>query len=181
MTSGPLALSPLLDRRANLHTLEQDPLYLALLDVLILGTATTLLLALVGDLLASWLSARTRLLQFAVLRALGTTPVQLASMLTWEQGIVYATAIVLGAAFGAVLAGTMVPTLVFTGAPNDASAQSLGSFYNLQQLLPTQIVVPSLLLVVFAALAVICALAIGLMARVVSRPSLGQTLRLNAD
>lgn len=181
LTSGPLALNPLLDRRASLHALEQDPLYLALLDVLILGTATTLLLALLGDLLASWLSARTRLLHFAVLRALGTTPGQLASVLTWEQGIVYATAIVLGAAFGAVLAGTMVPALVFTGAPNDASAQSLGSFYNLQQLLPTQIVVPSLLLVVFAVMVVICALAIGLMARIVSRPSLGQTLRLNAD
>ncbi|HLV98638.1 MAG TPA: FtsX-like permease family protein [Ktedonobacterales bacterium] len=181
LTSGPLALNPLLDRRANLHTLEQDPLYLALLDVLILGTAATLLLALVGDLLASWLSARTRLTNFAVLRALGTTPGQLASMLTWEQGVVYATAIVLGAAFGAVLAGTMVPALVFTGAPNEASTTTSGSFYNLQQLLPTQIVVPSLLLVVFAALVVICALAIGLMARVVSRPSLGQTLRLNAD
>ena len=34
---------------------------------------------------------------------------------------------------------------------------------------------------VFAALVVICALAVGLMAHVVSRPSLGQTLRLNAD
>ncbi len=181
LSSGPLALSPLLDRRASLHALEQDPLYLALLDVLILGTATTLLLALVGNLLASWLSARTRLTNFAVLRALGTTPGQLASMLTWEQGIVYATAIVLGAAFGAVLVGTMVPALVFTGAPNDASTTISGTFYNLQQLLPTQIVVPNLLVVVFAALVVICALAIGLMARVVSRPSLGQTLRLNAD
>jgi hypothetical protein len=181
LTSGPLALSPLLDRRASLHALEQDPLYLALLDVLILGTVTTLLLALVGDLLASWLSARTRLLHFAVLRALGTTPSQLASILMWEQGIVYATAIVLGAAFGSVLAGTMVPALVFTGASNDANAQSVGSFYSLQQLLPTQIVVPSLLVVVLAALVAICALAIGLMAWVVSRPSLGQTLRLNAD
>lgn len=181
LISGPLALSPLLDRRASLHALEQDPLYLALLDVLILGTATTLLLALVGNLLASWLSARTRLLHFAVLRALGTTPGQLASILMWEQGIVYATAIVLGAAFGSVLAGTMVPALVFTGASNDANAQSVGSFYSLQQLLPTQIVVPSPLAVVFAALVVICAVAIGLMAWGVSRPSLGQTLRLNAD
>jgi hypothetical protein len=181
LNSGSLALNPLFDRRASLHTLEQDPLYLALLDVLILGTATTLLLALVGNLLASWLSARTRLLNFAVLRALGTTPGQLASMLTWEQGIVYATAIVLGAAFGAVLAGTMVPALVFTGAQNETSTQSFDSFYSLQQLLPAQIVVPNLLLLVFVALVVICATAIGLMARVVSRPSLGQTLRLNAD
>ncbi len=181
LTSGPLALNPLNDRRASLRALETDPLYLALLDVLILGTATTILLALVGNLLASWLSARTRLMNFAVLRALGTTPGQLASILTWEQVIVYATALVLGAAFGAVLAGTMVPALVFTGASNDTSDLSSSEFYTLQHLLPTQIVVPGLLVVVFAALVVICALAIGLMAQVVSRPSLGQTLRLNAD
>ncbi len=181
LTSGPLALSPLHDRRASLRALEQDPLYLALLGVLILGTATTILLALAGNLLASWLSARTRLTNFAVLRALGTTPGQLASILTWEQIIVYATALVLGAAFGAVLAGTMVPALVFTGAPSGTSDPSSSEFYTLQHLLPTQIVVPSLLVLVFAALVVICALAIGLMARVVSRPSLGQTLRLNAD
>lgn len=181
LTSGPLALSPLNDRRASLSALETDPLYLAQLDVLILGTATTILLALVGNLLASWLSARTRLLSFAVLRALGTTPGQLASILTWEQIIVYATAIVLGTAFGAVLAGTMVPALVFTGASNYTSDPSSSEFYTFQHLLPTQIVVPGLLVVVFAALVVICVLAIGLMAHVVSRPALGQTLRLNAD
>lgn len=178
LTSGP---NPLNDRRASLRTLETDPLYLALLNVLILGTATTILLALVGDLLASWLSARTRLLHFAVLRALGTSPGQLASILAWEQVIVYATAIVLGAAFGAALAGTMVPALIFTGSPNYTSDTSSGEFYTLQHLLPTQVVIPGLLVLVFVALVVICAGAIWTMARVVSRPSISQTLRLNAD
>ena len=176
-----MALITLNDRRASLSALETDPLYLALLDVLILGTATTILLALVGNLIASWLSARTRLMNFAVLRALGTTPGQLASVLTWEQVIVYATAIALGAFFGAVLAGTMVPALVFTGVTAYTSDISSGEFYTLQHLLPTQMVVPGLLVVVFVALVVICAGAIGMMARVVSRPSIGQTLRLNAD
>ncbi len=181
LTSGPLTLSPLHDRRAGLSALEQDPLYLALQEVLILGTATTILLALGGNLIASWLSARTRLLSFAVLRALGTTPGQLASMLTWEQVIVYATSIVLGVGFGALLAGTIVPMLVFTGSPNYLSDTSSGEFYIRQHTLPTQIVVPGQLVLVFVALAVICALAIGLMTRIVSRPSPGQTLRLNAD
>lgn len=181
LTSGPLALSPLNDRRASMSALEQDPLYLALLGILILGTATTILLALVGNLSASWLSARTRLINFAVLRALGTTPRQLASVLTWEQTIVYTTAIALGALFGAGLSGTIVPALVFTGLPNYTSDVSSGEFYVQQHTLPTQIIVPGLLLLVFVALVVICVLAVGLMTRVVSRPSLGQTLRLNAD
>ncbi|HEY7357422.1 MAG TPA: FtsX-like permease family protein, partial [Ktedonobacterales bacterium] len=181
LTGGPLALSPLNDRRANLSALETDPLYLTLQGVLLLGTATTILLALVGNLIASWLSARTRLLHFAVLRALGTTPGQLASVLTWEQVIVYATAIVLGACLGAGLSGAIVPALIFTGLPNYMGNTSSGEFYALQHLLPSQIVVPGLLILVFVALVVICALAIGLMARVISRPALGQTLRLNAD
>ncbi|HLV98220.1 MAG TPA: FtsX-like permease family protein [Ktedonobacterales bacterium] len=181
LTKGPLALSTLNDRRANLNALEQDPLYLALLDVLILGTITTILLALIGNLIASWLSARARLINFAVLRALGTAPSQLAGVLTWEQVVIYTTAIALGAVFGALLAATIVPALVFTGVTSYTADTTSGLFYTLQHILPIQVVVPGLLVVVFAALVVICAGAIWMMARVASRPSISQTLRLNAD
>jgi hypothetical protein len=181
LTKGPLALATLNDRRASLNALEQDPLYLALLDVLILGTITTILLALVGNLIASWLSARARLINFAVLRALGTAPSQLAGVLTWEQVVIYTTAIALGAVFGALLAATIVPALVFTGVTSYTTDTSSGQFYTLQHILPIQVVVPGLLIVVFVALVVICAGAIWMMARVASRPSIGQTLRLNAD
>ncbi len=181
LNSGQLALATVNDRRAMLNGLEKDPLYLAVMDVLTLGAVTTILLALVGNLVASWLSARQRLINFAVLRALGTTPRQLASVLTWEQVILYATAIALGVVFGAILAGTIVPALVFTGLPSYTTAIDSGEFYVLQHLLPIQVVVPGLLIIVFIALVVICALAIWMMARVASRPSIGQTLRLNAD
>lgn len=72
---------------------RHDPLYLDLSAMLILGAIMALLLALVGSLLASWLSVRARLTNFAVLRALGTAPRQLAAILTCEQGIVYAGAL----------------------------------------------------------------------------------------
>jgi hypothetical protein len=181
LTAGPLALQTPNDRRALIAALQQDPLYLALTDVLTLGTFATILLALVGTLIASWLSARTRLTNFALLRALGSAPRQIASVLTWEQAVVYTTAIVLGACFGALLAVTIVPALVFTGVSNYSSALSSGEFYTIQHVLPIQIVVPLALVIIFVALVIICMVAIGMMARVASRPSISQTLRLNAD
>jgi ABC-type antimicrobial peptide transport system permease subunit len=181
LNEGKLSLNSLNDRRAIIAGLEKDPLYLALLIVLTLGTATTVLLALLGNLTASWLNARSRLINFAVLRALGTMPRQIASVLTWEQTIIYATAIALGAIFGAILAVAIVPSLVFTGVPTYTVDISSGEFYALQHLLPVEIVVPLLLIGVFVALVLICVFAIVMMARVVSSPSLSQTLRLNAD
>src|SRR5437660_10450698 len=78
-----LHLENLYDRRAIINVLNTDPLYLNLLIVLTTGTTSALLLALVGDLLASWLSVRMRLASFAVLRALGGTPWQIARVLMW--------------------------------------------------------------------------------------------------
>lgn len=69
--------------------LSNDPLYLDLIIILTIGAITALMLAVIGDLLTSWLSVRTRLTNFAVLRALGASPGQIASVLTWEQAIVY--------------------------------------------------------------------------------------------
>ena len=114
LTQSSLSLETVYDRRAMLAEMQQDPLSLALSGVLILGTITTLLLALVGSLLASALYARSRLLSFAVLRALGSTPRQIISILTWEQGIVYCAALAMGGVFGALLVLTVVPALAFT-------------------------------------------------------------------
>ena len=181
LTSGPLQLQSLNDRRAMIAQLERDPLYLTLTGVLALGTGATLLLALAGSLLASWLSVRKRLTTFALLRALGSAPRQIAAVLTWEQAFVYTAALALGILFGALLAATVVPALVFTGVPNQDQALSTGEFYTIQHILPTQVVIPLSLLIVFAALIAICVLALGMMARIVSKPSVSQMLRLDED
>lgn len=181
LTSGPLQLQTLLDRRAMIDDLQHDPLYLDLRGVLALGAGSTLLLALSGSLIASWLSARTRLANFALLRALGGTPRQIASVLTWEQAIIYTTAILLGLFFGVLLVGAIVPALVFTDAPNHGANLSSGEFYISQHILPIQIVIPSSLVIALGAAVILCAIALWLMARVVSRPSISQTLRLNDD
>jgi ABC-type lipoprotein release transport system permease subunit len=181
-TSG-LRLDNLYDRRILIDILDTDPLYLGLIVILTLGTVTTLLLALVGDLLVSWLSVRRRLTSFAVLRALGAAPLQITSVLTWEQGFVYSTALFLGIVFGALLSVTVVPALVFTGVPPSGVLSDISSneFYIMQHVIPAQVVVPLSLAIVLIALITICMLALGATARTVSQPSLSQTLRLNED
>ena len=178
-----LQLENLYDRRALSAVLSGDPLYLNLIGVLIFGMATALLLALVGDLFASWWSVRRRLTQFAVLRAQGATSQQVAGVLTWEQGIVYTTALALGAAFGGLLAITVVPALVFTNIPASGvlSDLSISEFFVIQQSIPSQIVVPLSLGVALGVLIVICVVALSMMVQVALRPTMGQALRLNED
>lgn len=146
---------------------------------MIVGTVTALLLALIGDLLASWLSARMRLTNFAILRAIGTTPREVASMLTWEQAIVYGIGLLLGVGFGLVLANTMIPALSFTDLNNTLSNND--QLYSLQSAFPTRIIFPSTLIWALVALIGLYAIALITMVSVVSRPTLGQALRLNED
>ncbi len=184
LTTGCCAvLTPLVDRRAIISSLQNDPLSLDLLGVLDIGAATAMLLALAGSLIASWLSARNRLTSFAVLRALGAAPPQIASILSWEQTIIYITSLLLGVFCGALLALLALPAIIFTsvtttGATSDLSS---GAFFVLQNVPPIQLVVPVTLLIVLGILIVICVTALTIMIRVVSRPSISQTLRLNAD
>jgi putative ABC transport system permease protein len=181
LTAGPLQMTTLNDRRAMIDDLQHDPLYLNLIAVLRLGAAVTVLLALVGNLIASWLGVRSRLLNFVVLRALGSSPRQIASVLIWEQSMIYTAALVLGVLFGTLLIGTIVPALVFVAAPNNGAGISSGEFYVIQHVLPVQIILPPSLGFVFAGIVAICVAALWMMARVVSRPAIGQTLRLSED
>ncbi len=142
-----------------------------------------MLLALAGSLIASWLNARSRLASFAVLRALGAARQQIAAMLTWEQAIVYTTSLLLGLLFGAMLALLALPVMVFTSVPSTGATSSLSSsaFFVLQNIPPIQIVIPAALVYILIALVLICIIALALMVRVVSRPAISQTLRLNED
>ena len=176
-------LDNLYDRHAFIDELNNDPLHRTLEAFLLLGAIMALLLALLGDLLASWLSWRTRRTQLLVFRALGAAPRQIASIFAWEQGIVYATAAMLGGVFGAILAITAVPALTLT---NISAAGVLGNvsndeFYALQHVIPTQIIIPPSLYLVLLVLLVVFALALTTMIWFTQRSSAAQVLRLNED
>ena len=153
LTTGTLALTNLMDRRALGKDNASDPLADGLLSIMSIGVAAALLLAFLANLLLPLLSVRMRQTNFAVLRALGTAPGQVTGMLTWELAIVLATSLVLGLLFGALLAFTSVPPLVFTGAlPTSLVAISSSTIYTLQQIIPVAIVIPLSLLVALLAL-----------------------------
>ena len=170
------AYSSLQDRRALITAEEGNPLYVNVTGVLDLGIATALLLALLGTLFFAWLNAAGRLTNFAVLRALGMAPRQIAAVLLWEQGGIYVAALVLGLALGLFLLTFVGPALIFTDV-----VTALGS-QNEIYLLPAQLIIPGWLIVsLLGALVLICGVALALMTRLVARPSLGQVLRLNED
>lgn len=183
LSQGTLQLEYVQDRRALSEVLRNDPLYRDLVGVLLLGTLAAGLLALVGDLTASWLTAQGRLTSFVVLRALGSTSGQTASVLLWERGVTYSIAIVLGIGFGVLLSLFALPSLVLTSvnAPAIAGATSGDNVYTLQSVPPVQIIVPGTLLLALCAAVVIYIAVSGLMVSVVAKPSMSQTLRLNED
>lgn len=181
LSSGALRLNDLHDVQAEESALARDPLSLALLGVLAIGTAAALLLGLFGNLAASWFSARSRLTSFTVMRALGTPPGQIASILTYEQVLVYATAIGLGVTFGLLLSFLILPAFIFTS-PTGNALGATGLFYITQSVPPVQMVIPTVSIAVATGLLLaICLVALSMMVRVVSRPAAGSTLRLNSD
>ena len=184
LSSGSLQLDNVSDRRATIASLSSDPLYLALTGILAIGSIVALLLALLGNLTISWLSARSRRTNFAVMRAIGSTPSQIAAVIGLEQGIIYVIAIILGLAVGLLLAFIVLPSFIFTTIVNNGSQGQVtsGEFYVVQNVPPIQLIIPyGLLFIALAILVIICGIALTILVRLASRPSISMTLRLNED
>ena len=183
LTNGSLRLSPLYDRRQLLTQLQQDPLLLVLVGTLVLGAIIPLVFAIGGSGVAFWLSARNRLTNIAILRALGSTPRQVSRMLLWEQGIVYSTALILGSLFGCLLAFLALPALIFSSLPPNGitSTSSTTLLYALQNVPPVRITLPLSLGISLFGLVVLIVATFSIMVGVVMHPSISQRLRLNED
>jgi ABC-type antimicrobial peptide transport system permease subunit len=164
------------DRRLITASNQDNSTHLDIIGALAIGVAAALLLALIGTLLSSWLNASNRLTGFAVLRALGMSPRQVAALLLWEQVSVYILAFLLGTALGALLIIFVTPAITLL----DLSGPS--SLYNPYDVPPAQAAIPYVQLsLLLGGLAIVCLVALLLMARIISRPLPGQSLRLNED
>jgi len=183
LSQGTLQLNPLYDRRTIIATLHADPLYLAMFGVLVIGAVTPLILALAGNLFASWQNTSVRQIDFAVLRAIGSAPRQVAETLAWEQIGGYVIAIGVGVIAGILLSFMAVPVLVFTGvAPGGLGSETSGNaFYLLQSVPPIQVILPFSLALVVLLLLAFSAVTLSIVIRRVLQASLSQVLRLNAD
>jgi hypothetical protein len=176
LSSGDLALDSLQDERQIADDARSNPLQIDIANTLLIAAVTALLLALIGIWVGSWLNARTRVVNFAVLRALGSTPRQIRAMLVWEQVIVYVAGLALGLVLGWVLSLTALPLLIFV------ELATGGNFINVPNIPPARVIVPaSTLALALGALITICILALILTMSALARLSLGQTLRLNED
>lgn len=170
------ALPELQDRRMLITANQENSVHIDILGVLAIGIGAALLLALIGTLLSSWLNASSRLTSFAVMRAIGMAPRQIAAMLLWEQGFIYLLSLLVGVLLGALL------ILYTSPAVSLLDLAGPGSLYNPYDVPPVQIVVPyQQLLLLLGGLMLICIVALLLTARITTRPSPGQTLRLNED
>ncbi|HVU65494.1 MAG TPA: FtsX-like permease family protein [Ktedonobacteraceae bacterium] len=182
LSTAPLALSNLADRRAMAQINATDPLVLNVLSILSVGVCTSLLLALLANVLLPALHMQTRLTSFAFLRALGAAPSQILRLLVWEQGVVLVTALLLGLLTGILLAVMTVPALIVNGvSASGASSTGANAIYLVQAIIPARIVIPPTLLLALALLLLLCALALFLLSRMALRLTLSQQIRLNED
>ncbi|MGZ3676001.1 MAG: FtsX-like permease family protein, partial [Ktedonobacterales bacterium] len=87
--------------------------------LLLVGTILAALLAVLGCLAQSSVSAGQRVTLFAILRTLGMTRRQIRALLLSEQSVVYLFGALCGSLLGVGLATAILPFLQFSGAGQD--------------------------------------------------------------
>lgn len=177
----PWQLQNLQDRRSIAQALRQEPLPTLIVGVNAVGVIIPILLALGGALGASWMRVRRQITSFGVLRALGTAPRQIAAILAWEQGLIYGTALALGAGLGLLFCLLLIPSLLFTTTLTGDPSLTAGDIFRLQNTPPVRLVVPAAAILPLSAAIVLALLALAMMIALLIRPAIGQTLRTDED
>ncbi|HEX5501552.1 MAG TPA: FtsX-like permease family protein, partial [Thermomicrobiales bacterium] len=115
--SSPLVLS----RAARAAELRSNPLALGTIGALALGFAAAAAVAVLGFAVNAAASARERLAEFALLRAIGLHPRQLVAWLSLEQGLTVALSLLGGALLGLALTRLVLPLITLTQAGTAAT------------------------------------------------------------
>jgi ABC-type antimicrobial peptide transport system permease subunit len=101
-------------RDALARSLTSDPVPLGIIGAFGLGSIAALLISAIGFLVSASVSASERLGEFALLRALGLSPRQLAGWVSAESAFLLAFGFAVGALLGALLAWLVLPFSAFT-------------------------------------------------------------------
>jgi FtsX-like permease family len=119
LRAAPISARMVVSRSQALADLNGDPLGLGVIGILGLGSMAALLFAAIGFLVSSTVSTAERLGEFALLKALGLSPRQLAVWLAMESVSLLVVGLVAGTGLGLVLAWLALPfaTLTASGAP----------------------------------------------------------------
>jgi ABC-type antimicrobial peptide transport system permease subunit len=101
------------------ESLVSDPVALGTIGALTVGFVAAAVFAAVGFAVSATVSARERLIEFALIRALGLSPRQLGMWLAVEQSVLVAASLAMGTLIGGLLTAAILPLISLTqdGAP----------------------------------------------------------------
>jgi FtsX-like permease family len=94
--------------------LNDDPIALGVVGALAIGSMAALIVAAIGFVASAVVSTRERLGEFALLRAMGLSPSQLAAWLAIENAFLLAAGVVAGTGLGLLLAWLVLPFATLT-------------------------------------------------------------------
>jgi hypothetical protein len=172
--SATLNQDPFLSRRVEsrtqrAQTLLSDPVALGTIGSLSLGFVAAAIFAGIGFIVSAVVSARERMTEFALLRALGLSPRQLLRWMTIENGILLGISLIGGTLLGLALAWLILPLISVT--------------QQATRVVPEVIVIVPWTTVLLLELGVVAVLVVivGTLALVLRRVGLGSMLRLGED
>lgn len=169
LVSSPLRSFSVTSREELADALTSDPVALGTIGALTLGFVAAAVFAAVGFAVSATVSARERLVEFALLRAVGLSPRQLGWWLGLEQGVLVTVSLALGTGIGALLTAFLLPLVTLTQDGGPA--------------VPDVIVMypwPTILTLELAVVAVL-GLIVAIMTALLRRVGLGSLLRLGED
>jgi ABC-type lipoprotein release transport system permease subunit len=114
LRSAPLEAWEVVGRTERFFSLTTDPVALGTIGALSIGFLAAAVFAAVGFAVSTTVSARERITEFALLRALGLSPRQLGSWMTLEQGVLVATSLGFGTLVGWLLTTFILPLVSVT-------------------------------------------------------------------
>jgi hypothetical protein len=114
LLAAPLDSFEVRSREALADQLLSDPVALGTIGALTVGFVAAAVFAAVGFAVSATVSARERLVEFALLRAVGLSPRQLGSWLVLEQGALVAVSLALGTLIGIILTAFILPLVTLT-------------------------------------------------------------------
>ncbi len=153
----------------RVQILRTDPVALGMIGALSIGFVAAIVFALIGFVTSAAVSVRERLTEFALLRAIGLSPRQLAGWLLLEHGFLLVVSLVFGTLLGLMLSWLVLPQISVTQEATRAFPSA-------------NIVIPwgTITLLELAAIATLVIVS-GLLALLLRRIGLGTLLRIGED
>ena len=151
------------------RALATDPVALGIIGALAIGFVAAALFAVVGFIVSAAVSARERVTEFALLRALGLSSGQLSSWLSLENAVLAGVSLVAGSALGLLIAWVVLPFVTVT--------QAASTPYP-----PVEVAVPWLTIAILEAVAIVAlTTTVVVLAWLLRRTGLASALRMGED